>query len=277
DAILVFGLTGVGKSTFISRLTQSTSNIGHSLTSCTKDVEGHLITRSNGQQIYLIDTPGFDDTEEDDAQFFSRLAILLYTFYERDCIHVKGMLYLHRISDVRMSGSSIKSLRFFEKMCGEGNFPAVVVVTTMWKMTTPELGAERERSLESMPEFFGRIINGGGRMIRHDNTPENALKIFELLASRHGSIVLDVQKEMVDEGMPLIDTAAGRCLMEDSDNTRARYETQLKKLKEALKEAEGEEEDDIASTISENQKEYEEHLRKESVRKENLSLSIEQM
>lgn len=67
---------------------------------------------------------------------------------------LSGIIYLHRISDIRMSGSSTKSLRMFRKLCGTENMSKVSLVTTMWDKVTPEEGARRERQLDGPDGFW---------------------------------------------------------------------------------------------------------------------------
>ncbi|KAJ5889036.1 hypothetical protein N7495_009077 [Penicillium taxi] len=60
-AVLVMGMTGVGKSTFISKLIGGDTGIGHELTSYTQGVEFHSMMVKD-RPVYLVDTPGFNDT-----------------------------------------------------------------------------------------------------------------------------------------------------------------------------------------------------------------------
>ncbi len=70
--------------------------------------------------ITLVDTPGFDDSERSDTEILTLIADWLQDSFE-DRIFLSGIIYLHRISDIRMSGSSIKNLRMFRKLCGTEN------------------------------------------------------------------------------------------------------------------------------------------------------------
>ncbi|KAK7224271.1 hypothetical protein V2G26_012274 [Clonostachys chloroleuca] len=77
---LVVGRTGSGKSTFISQCTGKNANIGHSLRSCTQSIEVfdfHWM----GRHIFLIDTPGFNDSNRSDAEILEALASGLSASY----------------------------------------------------------------------------------------------------------------------------------------------------------------------------------------------------
>jgi predicted GTPase len=59
--ILVMGLTGAGKSTFISKATGDDSiRVGSGLRSVTKEVAEYVLYYE-GFEVHLIDSPGFDD------------------------------------------------------------------------------------------------------------------------------------------------------------------------------------------------------------------------
>lgn len=63
----ILGVTGAGKSTFISKCTDKEVSIGHNLQACTQEV-GVFLCKHRGVNIYLIDTPGFDDTDRSDTE-----------------------------------------------------------------------------------------------------------------------------------------------------------------------------------------------------------------
>lgn len=128
-------------------------------------VDGYLYERRDDQNIWLIDTPGFDDTSKANAKVLREIASSMCTFWDDKCLSIGGLIYVHRITDIRMSGSSLKSIRIFEALCGEGCFDAVTVVTTMWddlQTETARNAAEtRESTLRSRLEFFGHLIEKG--------------------------------------------------------------------------------------------------------------------
>ncbi|KAJ5888502.1 hypothetical protein N7495_008543 [Penicillium taxi] len=64
------GMTGVGKSTFISHCTHETVGISDpgALESCTQKVQVHECRDFKPYaNVYLVDTPGFDDTNRTDT------------------------------------------------------------------------------------------------------------------------------------------------------------------------------------------------------------------
>ena len=245
-AVLVMGITGVGKSTFISKLIGGDTGIGHDLTSCeyslrptcariclklltcyldTKGVEFHSM-RIKNRPVYLVDTPGYNDTYRSDFEIFSEIAFILSQIYRRG-MNIAGILYLHRISDNRVSGSSLRNFKLLETMCGLDAAPRMRLVTTMWDTIKGE-GREatlRESQLLNTSEFWGRFAERGSQVKRWQGDEWSALSIVDELISSgdtEGYPPLLIQRELVDEGKPLKETTAGVELM--SEYTRAENE-----------------------------------------------------
>lgn len=77
--ICLMGITGSGKSTFISLLSDEFVQVGHELTSCTADIEIYSYIHRNTRRVFLIDSPGFDDTSRTGESMALTLALWLNT------------------------------------------------------------------------------------------------------------------------------------------------------------------------------------------------------
>ncbi|KAJ6013397.1 hypothetical protein N7540_007988 [Penicillium herquei] len=217
-AVLVMGVTGVGKSRFISKLTGSDTGIGDGLTSYTKGVEFHSMMIKN-KLVYLVDTPGFNDTYRSDFEIFSEIAFILSQIH-RQGMKTAGILYLHRISDNRVSGSTLRNLNLLESMCGLDAARRVFLVTTMWDSTREETheATLRELNLLSTMQFWGRFSDKGSPAKRWRGNEGSALSIVDELISlgdEGDSSPFIIQGELVDEGKLLKETTAGLELMSE--------------------------------------------------------------
>ncbi len=56
-------------------------------------------------KVLLIDTPGFDDSKRSDTEILTEISRLLATQYKL-VVTLKGIIYLHRITDNRFQGSA---------------------------------------------------------------------------------------------------------------------------------------------------------------------------
>ncbi|KAF4955416.1 hypothetical protein FSARC_11848, partial [Fusarium sarcochroum] len=232
-AILVMGVTGVGKSTFISKLTGEDAGIGHELTSYTKGIGIYSMTIAN-RVIYLVDTPGFNDTWRFDLDILKEVAYITSTIHSRG-LKLAGILYLHRISDNRVSGSAMKNFTLLEKMCGPQAASRVFLITTMWDLAdTGKLShreAEmRETRLACTQEFWGSLCQQGSQTKRWQGDYKTAFTIVnELLTlnERRGYVVQRIQTELVDQKKTLVQTTAGRELLTEYTSTERKCTEEL--------------------------------------------------
>jgi hypothetical protein len=88
---------------------------------------------------------------------------------------LSGLIYVHRISDVRMGGISSRNFRMFRKLCGDDTLKNVVIVTNTWSEVGQAKGEMREAELKN--KFFKPALDKGAQMLRHDNTVQSAHNI----------------------------------------------------------------------------------------------------
>lgn len=132
----------------------------------TTTVEVYSCPVSKDTTVYLIDTPGFDDTHRSDDEVLREIATWLTDSYTAD-VRLSGIIYLHRISDAKMQGSALKNLFMFKKLCGPNALKSVILATTMWDMVTETIGQAREEELASNQDYWGGMIKHGSRVRRH--------------------------------------------------------------------------------------------------------------
>ncbi|KAK4442920.1 P-loop containing nucleoside triphosphate hydrolase protein [Podospora aff. communis PSN243] len=224
--IAVMGITGAGKSTFISKLTPYPVEVGHGLESHTQEVRAYPFQHGN-KKVWLVDTPGFDDTKRADIDVLEDLAGWLMTATKNN-LKLVGIVHLHRITDVRLGGVAYKDLKMFQKLCGKDSFPSVVLGTTMWPANPTVNDYNREKELRTT--FYQEMIDDGAVMMRVMNTKGSALEAvlgFIDQPDLPEPMVLAIQKELGQPGATLIDTAAGRQLEEEKIKIREVFEQRL--------------------------------------------------
>jgi len=201
------GPTGAGKSTFIERATrQDGQTVGRGLRSFTEDIRTVRITHpANGHPILLVDTPGFDDTSKSDVEILAMIANFLVKTYKGKA-NLASIIYLHKISDNRMTGSVLKNLQIFASLCGHKAMPNVVIATTMWGKVSKEEGNEREDELKR--DFWREMVANGCRTERFENSHDSAWRIIHSLSMPHPAQVL-LPTEIVDDKLRINETAAG--------------------------------------------------------------------
>ncbi|KAJ5678495.1 P-loop containing nucleoside triphosphate hydrolase protein [Penicillium maclennaniae] len=214
--IAVIGATGSGKSTFISALVEEDIGISHSLISATATCRVYSFRQSGGNLVTLIDTPGFNDTGLEESEVLRNIAFMLTRTYHRG-IRLSGIIYTHRITDVRVGGSGKRMMKLVRNICGEEAFPRVILATTMWQALDTDRTAyaqavNNEIELQSTEYFWGAMCDGGSKLMRWDGSRKSATAMVDFLSqlqAQKGKVTLQIQKEMVDLHKVLNDTMAG--------------------------------------------------------------------
>ncbi|KAH7184576.1 uncharacterized protein B0J16DRAFT_355286 [Fusarium flagelliforme] len=267
--IAVMGVTGAGKSTFINQVTGENVGIGHGLTS-------HTI----GRCVYLVDTPGFDDTSRNDTEILKEIAFFFSQIYQKN-VQLAGIIYLHRISDNRLSGTALKNLDMFKQLCGKNAFGHVVLCTSMWDnldTALPNVGDQREKELIDRSEFWGAMHTGGSQVVRWLGTKDSAKSVVDKIIKIHkgnGKAMLKIQQELVDKGMSLDKTGAGREVQRELLAAKAELQQEIQQLQNAHAEMMRQSDQELASKLASQKEAFEKRLVETSEAQEELKISLE--
>lgn len=226
--ILVMGLTGAGKSTFISIATGIDSiPIGEpgDLDSVTDSVQDYIFTLNQKGIVYrvhLIDSPGFDDGTVADVKVLTRIADFINLHYKLGST-LSGVLYLHDITKEKMGGVGVRNLRMLEELIGIEKWDNCTLVTTKWGCTTnPAAEEAREGHLMKADKFFGAMLNNSHQASMKRFNPKSkgtALEIIKPHLRRRFEPLISVQ--MVKDGGPkmsLGETNAGQIVADYLEN-----------------------------------------------------------
>ena len=179
-----------------------------------------------GSKVLLIDTPGFDDTNRPDGEILSEIAKILSAQYELG-MQLKGVIYIHRITDIRYSRAAVKTFDIFKGICGQDALKNVLLVTSRWDAIQESVGAERERQLRE--KFWAYMVTNGSNMSRFQGDRDSAIALVSQLTSKD-KVVLRLQRELVDEGKPLDNTVAGAYVSDSLDKLKQQYQEELASL-----------------------------------------------
>ncbi|KAF9058617.1 P-loop containing nucleoside triphosphate hydrolase protein, partial [Rhodocollybia butyracea] len=228
----LLGGTGTGKTSFVNLAGASKFLVGRDLESCTQNVQYHQFIFGN-KDVILIDVPGFDDTNKSDIEILTIIGDFLATEHRRKRA-LSGILYFHRISDVRMGGAARRNLDMFQKLCGSDAFKNVAVVTTRWDQEERSIAEARLAELKTEPDLFKPIIESGGTIFRHDhNSIDSANKILSHLINK-SPVSLLIQREIVDKHKELAETTAGKMLQRDIMQQVEKHQKELDELMEEM-------------------------------------------
>ena len=180
-----------------------------------------------GQEITLVDTPGFADTSISDTDVLKMIAGFMETSYQ-DGILLSGIIYLHQITHNRVEGPSLRNIDMFQRLCGDSGLKNVILATTMWDTasTQQEINKFVEREQELKSDFWNRMIERGSQVRRYYNDRETGEQLIRELV-RHEPVPLDIQYELVVEHKNLVDTAAGSYIDEGLEQLHQKYQKDL--------------------------------------------------
>ncbi|KAF2815178.1 P-loop containing nucleoside triphosphate hydrolase protein [Mytilinidion resinicola] len=263
--IIIMGVTGAGKSYFINRLAgREVVQEGADLDSCTQACQLIPIT-IGASKVLLIDTPGFDDTQRTDSEILTEIARILSCQYQLG-VDLKGVIYIHRITDIRYSRSSVKTFEVFKKICGERALKNVLLITSRWGEVSQSIGSDRERQLKD--RFWAYMLGRGSNISRFYGDRDSAIGLISQLLMKE-TAVLELQEELVDNGKRLSETSAGAYVSNNIDDMKKRYEEELASLEKLKLELRA---NDRAMKRQIQRDWEEEQLRLEKAQKEQVSL-----
>jgi hypothetical protein len=182
-----------------------------------------------------------------------------------------------------MTGSVMKNLRMFRKLCGDGGLANVVLATTMWSSSIDEKTAlDREQQLQGRPDYWAKMVEKGSKIFRHDRGAESATEIIDYLISRKKTFVLDIQHQLVDQGRQFRDTAAGAEVQAEINKVAEFLKDELENLQKEMNDAISlrdrgyqQELDDMRSDIMRVLEKSKEDMEKLVVDKDKLSQQME--
>ncbi|KAJ3484499.1 hypothetical protein NLI96_g5611 [Meripilus lineatus] len=273
--IAVMGASGTGKSTFINIASGSHLQVGVGLKSCTSTINHSDVFDIGGVPVRLIDTPGFDDTVVSDTDILKLIASYFASELEQGR-KLSGVIYMHRISDVRMGGTARKNFAMFRKLCGEQFLGNVAIVTNMWSSVPPSVGEAREKELCTDELLYKPVLDKGSRIMRHNGTSESARAILQQFLF-NPPLTLRIQQEIVNEQKDITETAACGELDRELEELKKVQEEELRDLREQLEEAKRAHDAETMEEVETARKEIEEKLQSLRNRREKLSEEYREM
>ncbi|PPR01727.1 hypothetical protein CVT24_001601 [Panaeolus cyanescens] len=182
--ILLLGVTGCGKSSFIEALAGPGQKLGISggtLHSVTQKVAvfqminiGYEWSYEDIRPVYVVDTPGFSDNRQSDAKTVRKIQ----AWVEKNS-RIDLVFYFCRITDKRITRSTqgpiqiIKSLGMW--------YDGLTIVTTMWDtvpMQNHEAQAHAASNFAQLHDIWKDEVENGARFVKFLNNQLSAISIL---------------------------------------------------------------------------------------------------
>ncbi|KAL8719033.1 MAG: hypothetical protein Q9181_008120, partial [Wetmoreana brouardii] len=186
---------------------------------------------------FFIDTPGFEDSQDQrsDTDILQSIASCMADLkegltFKDHAVDLSGIIYVHAINEVRMTGSMMKNLKMLRHLAGKENMRNLTFVTSKWGIEDKGVAEDREKELMTDPEFWKEPLAAGATMRRFEDTRQSALDIVKQ-ATRNGTFTPKLTREYVLEGKALYQTSAGRAIDDNLAKAREQQEDALETLR----------------------------------------------
>ncbi|KAG6918307.1 hypothetical protein DXG01_015399 [Tephrocybe rancida] len=189
---LVLGQTGAGKSTFLNHaLGRQAASVGHGLDAHTSTIDPFLLTSGNPDmgRVFLVDTPGFNDTWDSDRAIVKRILDWLQTSCQ-PTTKFGGIIYLYEISQSRDNPTT--NFMHPTKLSEPQAPKYVILATVKWNLVRRAAVAELRES--QLKEFWSKMEDRGSQMARFEDSTESAHQILNMFPKTALSVER-IQKE----------------------------------------------------------------------------------
>ncbi|KAF9039074.1 hypothetical protein BJ165DRAFT_363803 [Panaeolus papilionaceus] len=192
---LLMGITGTGKSTFVEKLSSSHQLhiSGDTIESVTKEIALYqLICRKPRvrprRKIFFLDTPGLSDPSISEATVIKTIKAWMA---QNGLKRIDRLLYFERINETRLSRSKQDSARIFKELAGNHAAESTCIITSMWdQLQSGKSKTNAEKRFKDLAEGHWKdIIEGGGKILKFENTPESAMDIVAEAFEMHTAVL----------------------------------------------------------------------------------------
>lgn len=221
-----------------------------------------------------MDTPGFDDSAKANLEVLNDIVSLLYCFALRGAeIQIQGVIFLHDISETRLSGSQKKTLTVLKALVGEERMGNVIIGTTKWSPTGSAKFQQEEQREKALLDDPWRGIYKTSRVYYGDK--DMVVQIVSDLFTKPPVILLS-QEEMLQPPHTIANTTAGRLAMPEGlreiDELKKVYREQERIFAEEAQRREV----DLQKQLEEISRMSKEEAMKEEARKRKKEQEVEQ-
>jgi hypothetical protein len=161
----------------------------------------------------LIDTPGFGEASRSDLEILEDIVRFISDPRRPPLV---GIIFCHKITDTRLTGSSRQTIRILLKMCGHRFSPHVVFATTMWDTIAPESDKtkylSREAELQRSDVGWGEFTDRYASTEQYLGDTASAMRILDQVLFNRPPLRIMNQ---LDRGLTIEETDAGQAIAEE--------------------------------------------------------------
>lgn len=129
----------------------------------------------------------------------------------------------------------------------------------MWGEVSHDVGESRESELSS--NVFKPVLDKGARIARHYDTAQSAHDVIRMIMGNH-PLVLQIQRELIDEHKDIVNTAAGEAINRELDEQIRRHQVELNAIQEEMMQASKEKDEETRQELEEEARKLQEQMEK---------------
>ena len=161
----------------------------------------------------------------------------------------------------------------FRHLCGDSTLKNVALVTNMWGKVAQDVGDARE--LELSNKFFKPALDKDAQLARHHDTTQSSHDIIRGIM-KNDPAAFQIQRELVDEGKKIKDTAAGEVVSEEINKLIKCHEGEVEALREELRHALENRDEETRAEVEEATGELKEQIRRLKAESETMAAKYEE-
>ncbi|PUU80651.1 hypothetical protein B9Z19DRAFT_1078933 [Tuber borchii] len=185
--------------------------------SVTREV-GVYKTTLDGQEMLLVDTPGFEDNKTSNLEILQKICEYILQMANNPACVIHGAVYVHNVATSRWLAGDERTWAILKALCGDSAMGNVVVATTRWPADHQEEDYEKleKRNLE---DYWGGILDTV-RLTKND--VQNSRSVIRMLLGVRPRI-FQAQWELSNGNTPS-DTSAGRIAITEGEEALSKAE-----------------------------------------------------
>ena len=135
-----------------------------------------------------------------------------------------------------MTNTLLRNLSVIRNLCGDEPLKNVTILTTFWDTVDIKVAKQRESEMIEKHEWWGYMVSKGSKVRRFWNTEESAHNIINEFVEKE-RLALQIQREMVDQGLDVKHTQAGAALNLELAQLSEKHQREMLALEEKMKKA----------------------------------------
>ena len=199
----------------------------------TQGTEKVQLFQMPGTNIFLLDTPGFDDQDRNDLKILKEIDGCLGDAFTSGW-STMGVLYLQPITESRQKHSMSRYLSLSESIIGFDNLHKCCLVTTKWSgvWQNTQQYLRHERELRTDERFWKPWLDAGARYARFEDSKESVYKIIQPL-TQGTHFLPQIVSETHEKSVDLAETASCKLIIAELRQDCARLQQEIEQLRKS--------------------------------------------